>query len=30
MYYHTLILSKIGENVTKFVACCSGDGRFKG
>ena len=26
----TLIFQKLGENVTKFVVCCSCDWRFKG
>ena len=30
MKYHTLFFSKIGEDVAKFVVCCSRDWRFKG
>ena len=30
MKYHTLIFSKIGKDVAKFVVCCICDWRFKG
>ena len=30
MKYHTLVFSKIREDVAKFVVCCSHDWRFKG